>query len=108
MDANTGMRAIVPVAITTLDVALPRRISVAVIVDDDATFAPAAVATSALVANQANLLHELRTGRCAGRIEIGGVCALHKQTAGACQNGDGKVLHKVLLLGSAETALSGK
>src|SRR3954454_4588064 len=80
-DADAGARAVIPVAIiaATFDIALARLVIVIGIADDHTAAAAGAIAVSGIVADEANLLYEIRTGVFTAGVDIGRPGAADRQ-----------------------------
>src|SRR3954469_14639630 len=87
-EADAGARTVIPVPIAALlDISLARRVIVRILHDDAAATA-GPITLSILVADQANLLHEIRVCVLTSCIKVGGICAACQQGSGASQERD--------------------
>src|SRR5262249_53646533 len=98
-EADAAARAVIPVAIAAaLDVAFPRRITIG-IANDHAAAAAGSVTPAVFVADQANLLHQIRRPVFSAGDDIRGLRgAAGRQRADAGEQCDCKCPHSVLLV----------
>src|SRR5436190_17318660 len=92
-EADARTRSIIPIAIAApVVVSLAWRVAVG-IANDHAAVAAAVVASSILVTDRTNRLHEIRVGVATAREHVRRTCATGKQSASARQQSDCDFLH---------------